>query len=75
MGTQVSLDKAPSYEYVGELQTNVIYRQGRVYKLHELTDKKIARLLEQDAAYWGKHFQLKSGSSKSTATPPNKKDK
>jgi len=76
MGTQVSLDKASSYEYVGELQTNVIYRQGRVYKLHELTDKKIKRLLEQDEAYWSNHFQLKSGSSKSTPTPPPaKKDK
>jgi hypothetical protein len=47
-----------------------------VYKLHELTDKKIKRLLEQDEAYWSNHFQLKSGSSKSTPTPPPaKKDK
>lgn len=75
MGTQVSLDKAPSYEYVGELQTNVIYRQGRVYKLHELTDKKIARLLEQEPEYWSRHFRLSTTSKASTSTAAKKDSK
>lgn len=73
--TKITLKKAPSYEYIGELETNVIYRQGRVYRLNDLTDKKIKRLLEQDPKYWETHFKLKGTKATSSQSTDKKSDK
>jgi len=77
MDNNITLEKAKEYEYIGELTTNVIFRQGRVYRLHELTDKKIERLLKEDEVYWSQHFQRKNSSRtvSSTTSSPKKDSK
>lgn len=63
------------YEWIGPKNWGSFVRNGEGYKLSQMTDEQVDRLMLKDITYWKDKFRLKPKANKSKSSEESTREK